>query len=117
MEFLIDECAGPSLARWLRNQGHNVVSVYETARGADDGTVLSMAVDQSRVLITADKGFGERIFKSRAQHCGVILLRLRDERPAGKIRVVQRILHECSDRLADNFLVATEKSIRITDNK
>ena len=45
-----------------------MVSVYETARGADDGKVLSMAVDQSRVLITADKGFGERVCKSRVIH-------------------------------------------------
>lgn len=39
MRFLVDECTGPSVARWLREQGHNVVSVYEQMRGLDDASV------------------------------------------------------------------------------
>lgn len=33
MRFLVDECTGPSVARWLREQGYDVFSVYEQARG------------------------------------------------------------------------------------
>ena len=29
LKFLVDECTGPSVARWLREQGHEVFSVYE----------------------------------------------------------------------------------------
>jgi predicted nuclease of predicted toxin-antitoxin system len=29
MRFLVDECTGPQVARWLREQGHDVFSVYE----------------------------------------------------------------------------------------
>lgn len=37
MRFIVDECTGPKVARWLRDQGHEVFSVYEEARGiADD---------------------------------------------------------------------------------
>lgn len=32
MRFLVDECTGPAVARWLRNQQHEVFSVYEEAR-------------------------------------------------------------------------------------
>lgn len=33
MRFLVDECAGPVVADWLRSQGHDVFSVYNSARG------------------------------------------------------------------------------------
>ena len=33
MKFLVDECTGPSVAAWLRDDGHEVFSVYEDARG------------------------------------------------------------------------------------
>ena len=33
MRFLIDECTGPAVARWLREQNHEVFSLYEEARG------------------------------------------------------------------------------------
>ncbi len=33
MRFLVDECTGPAVAAWLRNQNHNVFSVFDQARG------------------------------------------------------------------------------------
>ena len=36
MQFLVDECTGPSVARWLREQGFEVFSVFEQARGMAD---------------------------------------------------------------------------------
>ncbi len=33
MRFLVDECTGPMVALWLRDQGHEVYSVYHAARG------------------------------------------------------------------------------------
>jgi len=33
MRFLVDECTGPTVAEWLRNQKHEVFSVFEEARG------------------------------------------------------------------------------------
>ena len=36
MRFQVDECSGPAIADWLRSQGHDVFSVYDSARGQDD---------------------------------------------------------------------------------
>ena len=33
MRFLVDECVGPSVARWLREAGHDVFDAYTEARG------------------------------------------------------------------------------------
>ena len=65
MRFLVDECTGPQTARWLREQGHDVFSIYEQARGLDDDSVLQTAVEQRRILITNDKDFDEMIFREQ----------------------------------------------------
>ena len=43
MRFLVDECTGPTVARWLREQKHEVFSVYGDARGMDDDTIIAKA--------------------------------------------------------------------------
>ncbi len=113
MRFLVDECAGPAVARWLREQGHNVFSVYEKARGIDDDEVVERANHEDRILVTNDKDFGEKIFRDKKPHKGIILLRLDDERAGSKIAVIERLLENYSDKLQDNFLVATEERVRI----
>jgi predicted nuclease of predicted toxin-antitoxin system len=85
MRFLVDECTGPKVARWLREQGHEVFSVYDEARGVEDETIIRKAFAESWILITNDKDFGEKVYKERRQHKGVVFLRLEDERAANKI--------------------------------
>jgi predicted nuclease of predicted toxin-antitoxin system len=113
MRFLVDECAGSALARWLRERGHDAFSVYDQARGIDDAAVIRRAHTERRNLITNDKGFGDRVFREGAPHDGVVLLRLEDERAAGKIEAVRRLLDRYPDRLAGRLVVVTEKRIRI----
>ena len=60
MRFLVDECTGPTVARWLRDQNHDVFSVYEQQRGMDDDEVLSKVHVEDRILVTNDKDFGEK---------------------------------------------------------
>ena len=92
MRFLVDECTGPAVARWLREQGHDVFSVFEKARGIDDDNVIQKAFSENWILITNDKDFGEKVFREQRQHKGVVLLRLDDERAARKIDTLQRLL-------------------------
>lgn len=113
MRFLVDECTGPAVARWLRQQHYDVFSVYEEARGATDDWILQKACAENRILITNDKDFGELIFRLKKPHKGVVLLRLEDERAANKIAVVQRLLASYADQLVDRFTVVTESTVRI----
>ena len=79
MRFLVDECTGPAVAHWLRAQKHEVFSVYEEARGMEDDEVITKAFAENWILITNDKDFGEKIYRERRPHKGVVLLRLEDE--------------------------------------
>jgi predicted nuclease of predicted toxin-antitoxin system len=59
MRFLVDECTGPAVAQWLREQKHQVWSVYEEGRGMDDDDIVQKAFVENWILITNDKDFGE----------------------------------------------------------
>jgi predicted nuclease of predicted toxin-antitoxin system len=112
MHSLIDECTGPAVARWLREQGHDVSSVFEQERGMDDDAVIHLAFTENRILVTNDKDFGEKVYRERRPHRGVVLLRLEDERGENKIAVMQRLLDNHASRLAGQFVVVTESAVR-----
>ena len=112
MRLLVDECTGPKVAEWLREQGHEVFSVYDEARGIDDDVVIEKAYRESWILITNDKGFGEKVYRERRPHRGVIFMRLEDERAANKIEVLRRLFEGHADRLTDQFVVVTDKQVR-----
>jgi predicted nuclease of predicted toxin-antitoxin system len=113
MRFLVDECTGPRAAEWLMAQGHEVLSAYDHSRGAPDDALLARAAAEDRILITNDRDFGELIFREGRAHRGVIFLRLVDERPANKIRVLTRLLANHQEQLAGQFVVVTESQVRI----
>lgn len=112
MRFLIDECTGPAIAEWLREQKHEVCSVYDEARGLDDDPIIQKAFMENWILITNDKDFGEKIYREGQPHRGVILLRLDDERATTKIEVLRRLLRNYAERLPDQFVVVTEAKVR-----
>ncbi len=112
MRFLVDECTGPAVAQWLREQRHEVFSVYEEGRGMDDEAIVQQAFAEDRILITNDKDFGEKVYREHWPHQGIVLLRLDDERAANKILVLQRLLENHADRLPDQYVVVTDTAIR-----
>lgn len=112
MRFLVDECTGPAVAEWLRTQKHEVFSVYDEARGLDDDAIIHRAYAENWILITNDKDFGEKIYRERHPHKGIVLLRLDDERATSKIETLRKLLENYADRLPDQFVVVTETRVR-----
>lgn len=114
MRFLVDECTGPALAKWLCSQGHDAFSVFDKLPGILDKEVIRREYDERRILITNDKDFGEKVYRQGYPHCGVILLRLDNERSANKISAPRNLLSEYADRLHDRFVVVTEEQVRFS---
>lgn len=113
MRFLVDECTGPAVALWLRAQGHEVLSIYDSARGLDDDSVIALALAENWILVTNDKDFGEKVYREHKLHHGIILMRLIDERSQSKIKVLKRLLENHAARLSGQYVVVTEKKVRI----
>ena len=112
MRFLVDECTGTRTAKWLQDRGHEVFSVYDDARGADDEMLIQKALDEDWILITNDKDFGEKIVREKYRHCGIIFLRLSDNRSDNKIDVLHRLLENYADKVPNQFVVVTETQVR-----
>jgi len=112
MRFLVDESTGTRVAQWLHGQGYEVFSVYDEARGISDDLVLQKAFSENWVLITNDKDFGEKIYRDKRSHRGIVLMRLSDERSSNKIAVLSKLLNSHLEQLPDRYIVITEHQIR-----
>ncbi|MGE0825843.1 MAG: DUF5615 family PIN-like protein [Candidatus Binatia bacterium] len=84
----------------------------EVAQGTADEEVIQKAYNGSWILVTSDKGFGEKVYRERRLHRGVVFLRLEDERTDNKITVLQHLLVRYADRLLNSFAVFTERRVR-----
>jgi predicted nuclease of predicted toxin-antitoxin system len=92
--FLADEGVDRQIVERLRLDGHKVSYVAEMAPGIMDEVVLSESRNSESVLITADKDFGELVFRRRQVSTGVLLVRLWGLTPATKASVVSAAIQE-----------------------
>jgi len=70
--FLADECFAVFIVRALRDAGYDVVRSAETHPGADDDTVLALALSGGRVLLTEDTDFGELVIRLKRSTIGIV---------------------------------------------
>ena len=95
MQFLADESCDFNFVRALRTAGHDVHAVVDISPRAKDPDVIRLALQESRVLLTEDKDFGQLVFASGAKSAGVILLRYV---VAARQAVVQLLLETVRDK-------------------
>lgn len=103
MKFLVDRCAGATLARWLRDQGHDVQEARERGTDPGDEALLAQALAEGRVLVTLDKDFGALVFAKGKPHSGVV--RLPDVPAAGRIALFERLLATHQKDLAEGAVL------------
>ena len=113
MTFFADESVDRQIVDRLRLDGHRVAYVAEMSPGTMDEVVLRESRISASVLITADKDFGELVFRQRHASTGVLLIRLWGLGPAMKATVVSRAIQERGQVLAGAFAVLSPGSIRI----
>ncbi len=113
MNWLLDENIDRVIAERLRDLGYHVTYIAEIDPSASDEEVLERARAEEAMLLTADKDFGELVFRRRLVPKGVVLLRLfglsADEKPA----IVEDFLSEHAKDIVGNFVVVTPTAIRI----
>ena len=113
MRFLADESCDFSVVRALRDAGHDVATVIESHRGADDEMVMRLASSESRVLLTEDKDFGQLAFAAARRATGVVFIRwpasIRESLPAAVLDAVSA----ADADLVGAFLVLEPGRVRI----
>jgi predicted nuclease of predicted toxin-antitoxin system len=113
MNLLIDESVDRQVVDKLRQDGHNVVYVSEMDPGISDDVVLSMANNMGAVLVTADKDFGELVFRRQQINAGVLLVRLAGLSQQPKAELVAAVVRDHSTELVGAFSVLSPGMIRI----
>lgn len=105
MNLLANEGVDRPIVERLRRDGHDVVYVAELSPSITDDEVFQQANDRSALLITADKDFGELVFRQGRLHRGVVLLRLAGLSNATKAEIVAVVFRDRAPELLKAFTV------------
>lgn len=113
MKFLADESIDRQIIECLRRAGHQVLYVAEMEPGISDESVLTLANAQAALLLTADKDFGEIVFRQRLHGHGIVLIRLAGLSPTRKAEMSVSAINQHVEELSCAFTVITPGICRI----
>jgi len=112
LKFLVDVGVGRQVEQYLLGKKFDVKAVSLIDQRMPDQEIIRLAALEKRIIITMDKDFGELVYHSVMNHGGILLLRLENANGSEKQRVVEKILEEHSDKLADRFCVYQNEKFR-----
>lgn len=112
LKFFADESVERRIVLALRKQ-HDVDYVAESMKGAKDESVLENAEVVKRILLTADKDFGELVYYRQQLHSGVVLYRLHGLPIEEKISLILSAIERYDIELSNSFTVIQPNNIRI----
>ena len=113
MNFVADESVDQQIVGRLREERHEVSYIVETGQGASDEDVLEVAKWKGAILLTADKDFGEMVFRQRQVTEGVLFIRLAGRSQKRKAEIVASAVKKHGGELLRAFSVITPGGIRI----
>ena len=106
MKVLLDSCISALASDVVRQAGHDVVWAGDWPRDPGDAEILRRAAEESRVLATIDKDFGELVIVQDMVHVG--LIRLVGFRAAQQGPALVRLLSTYEADLAANAILTAE---------
>jgi predicted nuclease of predicted toxin-antitoxin system len=113
VNLFADEGVEREVVERLRTDGHTVAYVAELSPSITDDEVLDQANTQSALLVTADKDFGELVYRLGRVHAGVVLIRLAGLSPTAKADAVSELFRDHATELVRAFCVIAPGSVRI----
>ena len=114
MRLVADENMPGEIVRELRAAGHDVLWVAETNSAATDPDILRDATADSRLVITADRHFGDLAIRRRQPAIGIILVRWRDFDGADDeiASLVTKMVGELEPKFEGQLTVLSPKRVR-----
>jgi len=116
MKFLVDNGVSPLVVQGLIDIGLDAVHVGEyKLHAAADSVILERAVDEDRVVITADTDFGELLAQNNLVKPSVILFRtVALKRAAQHLELLKKHLPDLKDSLQQGCIVIlSDDQIRV----
>lgn len=106
MKVLVDSCVSANAAERIPQSGHDVTWAGDWPSDPGDQEILHRAGDESRVLVTIDKDFGELAVVQGIVHAG--LIRLVGFRAAEQGPAVVRLLSAYEAELVAGAILTAE---------
>jgi predicted nuclease of predicted toxin-antitoxin system len=113
VRVVADESVDKQIVDRLRHGGHDVLFVAELEPGIDDQTVLARSLQAATILLTADKDFGDLVFRQHLIHSGVLLIRLAGLNPDQKAELVATVFDQHAQELRTGFAVLSTRTLRL----
>jgi len=114
VRFLIDMPLSPTLAAWLREQGHDAVHAVELGLNhASDVDIMTRAKQEARTIVTADLDYPRLLALARVTEPSLILFRDGDWSEAdvtARMRDILRALAEAD--IAQSIIVVDRYRVR-----
>jgi predicted nuclease of predicted toxin-antitoxin system len=107
MKVLLDTCVWGGVKQVLKDAGHDAVWAGDWEKDPGDDEILAIAHNESRVLITLDKDFGELAIVFGQPHSGILRLVNMSTRQLGEICV--EVLARYESNLSTGALITAER--------
>ena len=112
MRLLLDSSIWGKAGPELRAAGHDVTWVGDWPEDPGDVAILAKAHRESRILVTADKDFGELAVRQRRPHVSILHLVKVPVRQQASLCLQVLTLHE-AELLAGGIITAGMERLRI----
>lgn len=114
LRLLLDQMLDETVARTLRDFGHDVVRVSEVGlASADDAQILRHAVWSDRLLLTLDEHFGDWTVLPLSNHPGVIRIKANPSTTECVLAVLIPFLRQsCDCDFRDRLAIVRSTAVR-----
>ncbi len=112
LKFLVDVGVGKKVEEYLLEKRYDTKAVRSLDHRMPDQEIIRLAALEKRIVITMDKDFGELVYHSGMEHCGILLLRLEDATGSEKQQVIAKILAKYANNMKNNFCVYQNQKFR-----
>jgi predicted nuclease of predicted toxin-antitoxin system len=113
VKLIADESVDGPTVYALREAGHEVLFIAETSPGIEDSAVLDVARGENALLLTADKDFGELVFRNGEPHSGVLLIRSVEKSLEENAANTLAAISQYGAELLNRFSVLAKGTLRI----
>ncbi len=112
IKFLANVNVEKPLIDFLNEKGFDIKWVTNIDKRMPDDRVCEIANSEQRIIITNDKDFGEIVFYQKKIAYGIILMRVKDQNSSEKIILLDKLLENYLDKIANHFVVLTKTKFR-----
>lgn len=112
MKFQADAHISIEMVELLRRLGHDCLDGFTLPPRLPDLDLLTAAARDDRIVITADKDFGELVIRYRIPCPAVVLIRIDIDDEQSKVAYLASVWPAVISRLPGNFVTVKVGSIR-----